>query len=173
MDRQRRQALRSWLEAERRGDDLVAERALAGLWRRLGRPAPRPGFARRTLRRAGLAPGRGWALPGPRWLPRAALAAAFVLTAVPLAVAPVSAIAVARIGDRLLVSAIGLVVAVSERLAHGLTAWSVAERISGSLVDGLAQPPALIALGLALLTSFLAFGWLTRLLALERSNKHA
>ncbi len=176
MDRKRKQALFRWLEAERRGDDAAAERALVSLWRRLGRPAPSPGFVRRTLARAGLDPRaarrRIWAPPGTIWLPRAALAAALALVAGSITLVPVSLITLATAGDRLLGAAIGLVAALSERLAHGLTAWSVATRISQSLVAGLSEPPAVAALATALLMSFFAFGWLRQLLTLERSAEH-
>ena len=172
MDRRRKQALLGWLEAERRGDEAVAERALGAFWRYLGRPAPRPGFARRTLARAGLRR-PVWVLPGPRWLPRGVLAACLALVAVSAGLVPAFLVGLAATGDRLLSAGVGVVAALSERLAHGLTAWNVAKQISQSLVAGLTDPSALAALMAALVVSLFAFGWLRQLLALERSAKHA
>lgn len=172
MDRRRKQALFGWLEAERRGDEAAAERALNAFWRYLGRPAPRRGFARRTLARVGY--GRpAWVLPGPKWLPRGVLAAALALVAVSVGLVPAFFVGLAATGDRLLSTSVGVVAALSERLAHGLTAWSVATRISQSLVAGLTDPSVLAASTAALLMSLFAFGWLRQLLALERSAKHA
>ena len=174
MTRHLHRSLVRWLEAERRDDAAAAERALAALWHQLPRPAPSRAFTRRTLsrvRRAGAGVG-AWTLPLPQWLRRSALAASLALTAMSLAYLPASLITVAQSGDRLFDGAVGWVGAASERLAHGLTAWSVATRVSRSLVEGLAEPGYLAGLSLALLMSFFAFGWLHQLLGVERSSGH-
>src|SRR4051794_33064537 len=75
----------AWLEAEARGDELASEAALAALMGRLPEASPRPGFASRVLRQAGVSKRRDlFARRSVQW----AIACSLVLAAVSLLVVP-------------------------------------------------------------------------------------
>ena len=164
-----RGALRRWLDAEARGEDAAAERALAEAMAALPRPLLSAGFAERVLRQVALAP----ALPAPWRLERAALgllvACAAALSALPLwlprAWAWLSP-------ERWIESVTTLLVGGARLLAHLAPLWEALVHIGAWTALALSAPPALLALALCGLLAAMAGRLLVSLLD-ERSSGHA
>ena len=166
-------AVAEWLRAEAAATDseapAAAENALGRVFGRL--PLPVVDLAPAVFARLGLAlPGRR---PDPfaSWKVRLVVAAAFVLSASALALAPMvwpAAKLMARpslFGELLA----GAIVVGAEWVARGMELWRVMGSLGGALARFAAHPPMASTLLVAALVAAGAFGTLNRLITSERS----
>jgi hypothetical protein len=166
----------AWLEAEARGDEIASEAALLSLMTRLPEVSPRPGFAARVLRQAGVARVRRdiFARRSVQW----AIAASLVLAAVSLLVVPglVKAVLSPFAGSLSVAGILGgasqLFVLAGRWVSAGAAYWRLASDIGSACSLALSKPPgALLLLGLSAVGAG-AFRALNRLMSPERSAFH-
>ena len=167
----------TWLEAEARGDDLATEAALRSLMAALPEFSPRPGFAARVLRQAGVARVRRefFARRSVQW----AIACSLVLAAVSLLVVPglVKAVLSPFAGSFSIAGVLGgasqLFVFAGHWVSAGAAYWRLASDIGSACSLALSRPPgALLLLALSAVGAA-AFRALNRLMSPERSAFHA
>lgn len=170
-------AERLWLRAEATGDDASAEAALRELFGALPEASPRPGFARRAVRRAGVAPaGRDvFARRGVRWAIACGLfGAALALLVVPGALGPLlvpfaGSLSLAGVFS----GASQLAILAGRWIGAGAAYWRLASDLGGACALALSKPPVAGALLAMVATSAGAFRALYRLMSPERSAFHA
>ena len=180
----RTQLFDRWLEAERRGADEDASRALSRLMRALPHLVPSPRLVENVLLEigrgaAGLgAAGLGAPLARPlgrlfSWGGRAALVASLVLVSSVILWLPVLMIAWSpEVGD-LLAAASGLVSLSMGWFEVALSTWSFLAGVGETTAVVLATPQAMLSLAVMMSVGLAALRWLCILTLQERSSIYA
>lgn len=163
MNRRLGHQIRDWLDAEGKGSDELAERALARALAEIGRRGPGAGFADRVLLRAGrLAP----ALPPWRWRwLRGALAASLLGAGLALAVLPAVWLVIPA-----LLHAVGsplvstLLHSIARWISAAFAAAAIIADVGSALQTVLVTPTALVLLTANILLALASLMGLRRLL---------
>lgn len=167
------QPLYRWLAAERRADDVAAERWLRALFRRLPQPAVSPLLADRVL--AALTAHRA---VGPRpfaWPLKLLTAILLLLAALAAPTVPGALYAAAHLIEPagLVTGSVEILTALAGSLQWAVKAWHLVAEVERALLTTITAPPVALALLTAALLVAGGLAGLTGLLAPHRSRVHA
>ncbi len=174
MSRKLHQALKAWMDLERRGPDLQAEEALRQLFLRLPELPLPAGFADRVLARAGLSAPAG-ALAIPPLALRLAIGLCLALVGASVVLLPATLRTAADLLQAVSWIEVGTtaLIGFTQRLVEGLAVWRTLSDIGEILATALDSRMVIAALTSSALLSAGAFRMLYGLMTQDRSSRYA